>query len=130
METRRLMNDAMPRGLVWAQLGLYTWAVYAIARTGILLSKSELPASALVLSFATGIFRSLAAYGVSNENRWGYWAALAACAATSLPTLDDVVHEPTLLLHPDFLLLLIIPLVVVMCLLNPASRDFAKMWFK
>ena len=124
------MNDAMPQGLVWAQLGLYLWAGYAVVRTGVLLSKGELPASALVLVLATGVLRALAAYGISNENRWGWWLALVACAAATLPTLDDVVHAPTLLLHPDFLVLLIIPLVVVMCLLNPASRDFAKMWFK
>lgn len=124
------MNDAMPRGLVWAQLGLYTWAGFAIVRTGILLARGEAPASALVLAFAAGIFRALAGYGISNENRWGYWAALLACAVTTLPSLDDLVHAPTLLVHPDFLVLLIFPLVIAMCLLNPASRDFTKMWFK
>lgn len=124
------MNDAMPRGLVWAQLGLYTWAGVAIIRSGVLLFRGEAPASALVLAFAAAIFRGLSAYGISNENRWGYWLALLTCAVSTLPTLDDLVHGPALLLHPDFLLLLIIPLVVVLCLLNPASRDFAKMWFK
>ena len=124
------MNDAMPRGLVWAQGGLYLWAAFAIIRSGILTSMGDLPASALFLAFVVGVVRALAAYGVSNENRWGYWLGLIACAVTILPTLDDLVHRPSLLVHPDFLVLLIIPLGVAMCLLNPASRDFSKMWFK
>jgi hypothetical protein len=122
METRRLMNAAMPGGLYWAQFGLYGWAAYAVMRSVIV---DELSFWTMVC----GVARVAAAYGLSNERKWGYSLGLAVCALTIIPTLDDLVHRPTLLIRLDFVVLLVFPVAIAFCLLRPTCRDFVRTWF-
>jgi hypothetical protein len=121
VESRRFLNDAQPRPLFLAQFALYAWAVFAVLQsifTGF---------SALVLLFS--LVRVLAAWGLSEEGRWAYWLSLIVSALSLVPVLNDVVHRPGLLLHPDFLVLLAFPIIVISLLTHPASRDFERVWF-
>ena len=130
MESRRVTNPALPRGLYVAQLLLYVWAVYAIVWSGIWAWAGEDRGGALALAFMFGFARALAAYGVSNEGKWGYWLGLIVCGVTIIPTVNDVVHQPSLLLHPDVLVLFVLPFAVFFHLLEPSSRDYARTWFR
>jgi hypothetical protein len=127
METRRLTNPAMPRGLYWGQVGLYLWAGYALLQAIVV---GEFAGAAIVWLMVFGFVRFFAAYGISNENKWGYWMGLVVCALTIIPTLNSLVHEPGLLFHPDFLLLLVAPVAIFFSLLEPSSRDYARTWFR
>jgi hypothetical protein len=73
--------------------------------------------------------RVAAAYGLSNERKWGYSLGLAVCALTFVPTLSDMVQRPTLLIRLDFVVLLIFPVAIAACLLRPTCRDFVRTWF-
>ena len=130
MESRRVTNAALPRGLYLAQLLLYVWAIYAVVWSGIFAWAGDDRGGVLVLAVLFGFARALAAYGVSNEGKWGYWLALLVCGITVIPTLNDLVHQPSLLLHPDFLVLLALPIAVFFYLLEPSSRDYERTWFR
>jgi hypothetical protein len=78
--------------------------------------------------FALG--RILAAYGIANESRFGYWIAIGTCVVTIVPALDSAVHEPWLLVHPDYLVLLVMPIVILFQLATPTSRDHVRAWFR
>jgi hypothetical protein len=130
MESRRVTNPALPRGLYLAQLLLYSWAIYAIVWSAIWAWAGEDRGAVLGLAVVFGFARALAAYGVSNEGKWGYWLGLIVCGVTVVPTLDDLVHQPSLLLHVDFLVLIALPIAVFFYLLDPSSRDYARTWFR
>ncbi len=117
----------MPRGLYWGQVGLYLWAAYALVRAILV---GEFAGGAIVWLMVFGFVRVFAAYGISNENKWGYWMGLVVTALTIIPTLYALVHGPSLALHPDFLLLLVAPVAIFFSLLEPSSRDFARTWFR
>jgi hypothetical protein len=122
METRRLVNDSQPRALFAAQVALYIWAVYPFARMIIEGEPSPWPV-------IFGLASAVAAYGISNEGRWAYVLALGVAVLSLLPIIDDVVHRPTLLLMPDFLLLLAVPPTIILLLRNPSARDYVRVWF-
>jgi hypothetical protein len=124
------MNAAMPRGLYWAQVGLYLWAAYDVVWTGIAVWAGDATGATMMESVLFALIRSLAAYGVSNEGKWGYWLGLIVCTITTIPALNTLVHEPSSLLHPDFLLLLVLPISVFFGLLDASSRDYERTWFR
>ena len=113
----------MPRPLVWAQLALYLSAAYAITH-GFL--QGRVPAWELLI----GAWQLLGAYGVANEGRWGWRMGIAAAGAGLLPPVHQLVLDPSLLLHPDFLVLLALPLAAVWFLLEPEARDHQRAWFR
>lgn len=121
METR-LLNDSQPRSLLWAQVTLYVWALYPFVRMIIEGEPSPWP-------IVFGLAAAVAAYGISNEGKWAYALGLLVAALSLLPVLDDAVHRPTLLLLPDFLLLLAIPPTIILLLRNPSARDYVRVWF-
>jgi hypothetical protein len=122
VETRRLLNDTLPRSLVLAQVALYLWAVYPALRMVI---EGELSPWPVVF----GLAAAFAAYGISNEGAWAYWLAIGVATLSLLPVIDDAVHRPSLLLTPDFLLLLVIPPTIILLLRNPSARDYVRVWF-
>jgi hypothetical protein len=123
METRRALNPAMPTALVVAQLALYLGAFYAVARG---LAQLRFPGWELLI----GGWMVLAAYGIANEARWGWRMGLVAGAVSIVPALDQLVRAPAIALHPDFLVLLVVPLLIVGCLWEPSARDFRRAWFR
>jgi hypothetical protein len=123
METRRALNPAMPRALVWAQLALYVEAIYAVGHG---FAQLRFPGWEILL----GSGQLLAAYGIANEGRWAWRLGIAAGTAGLLPPLHELVLAPSLLAHPDFLVLLIVPVVVFCCLVEPSARDYQRAWFR
>jgi hypothetical protein len=123
MESRRALNPAMPTALVWAQLALYLGALYASARG---LAQLRFPAWELLI----GCWQLLAAYGIANERRWGWRMGLAAATASVLPAVDQFVRSPGVAWHPDFLVLVVVPVFTVCCLGEPSARDFQRAWFR
>jgi hypothetical protein len=113
----------MPTALVWGQLLLYLGAAYAVGHG---FAQLRFPGWELLF----GCWMLLAAYGIANERRWGWRLGLAAAAGSVLPAVDQVVRAPALGLHPDFLVLLVIPVVTVCCLGEPSARDFQRAWFR
>jgi len=130
MESRRVMNAAMPRGLYLAQVGLYLWAGYDVVWTAIAVWAGTATGATMMQAVLFALVRSLAGYGISNEGRWGYWLALLACVATVVPALKTLVYQPSLLLHPDFVLLLVLPITIFFWLFEPSSRDYGRTWFR
>ena len=122
METRRLVNESQPRSLFFAQVALYLWAVYPFARMIIEGEPSPWPV-------IFGLAAAFAAYGISNEGTWAYWLAIGVAVLSLFPVIDDAVHRPSLLLTPDFLLLLVIPPAIILFLRNPSARDYVRVWF-
>jgi len=122
METRRLVNDSQPRSLFWAQVALYVWAAYPFVRMIIEGEPSPWPV-------LFGLGAAFAAYGISNEGKWAYALGLGVAVLSLLPVIDDAVHRPTLLLMPDFLLLLAVPPTIIVLLRNPSARDYVRVWF-
>jgi hypothetical protein len=60
-------------------------------------------------------------YGVANERKWGYWAAVGAAIL------------PFVLLFDGFgggLLSLLFEIALVVLLLHPQSRSYYKVWFR
>jgi hypothetical protein len=123
MESRRALNPAMPTALVWAQLALYLGAVYASARG---LAQLRFPGWELLI----GCWQLLAAYGIANERRWGWRMGLVTATASVLPAVDQFVRSPGVGWHPDFLVLVVVPVFTVCCLGEPSARDFQRAWFR
>lgn len=113
----------MPRALVWAQVALYFEALYAVAHG---FAQVRFPAWELLL----GLWQLLAAYGIASEARWGWRLGVTVAVAGILPPLHELVLDPRLLLHPDFLLLLVLPVVAFLCLVEPGGRDYQRTWFR
>ena len=116
------MNDSQPRSLLWAQIALYVWAVYPFARMIVEGEPSPWPV-------VFGLTAAFAAYGISNEGKWGYALAMGVAVLSLLPVIDDAVHRPALLLKPDFLLLLTVPPMIILLLRNASARDYVRVWF-
>lgn len=116
------MNDSQPRSLYWAQIALYVWALYPFLRMVI---EGELSPWPVIFGLAS----AFAAFGISNEGTWAYVLALGVAVTSLVPILDDAVHRPSLLLTPDFVLLLVIPPTIVLLLRNPSARDYVRVWF-
>ncbi len=117
-----MVNDSQPRSLLWAQLALYFWAVYPFVRMIVEGEPSPWPV-------VFGLASAFAAYGISNEATWAYLLAIGVAATSLVPIIDDAVHRPSLLLTPDFLLLLVVPPAIILFLRNPSARDYVRVWF-
>ena len=109
--------------LVLAQVGLYTWAIYAIG-WGVV--RGQFPGWEVLAGFA----RVLGAYGIANEGRLGQGIAVLVSAVSALPALHEAVTEPRLLLHPEFVLLLVFPIAILLFLYEPSARDYQREWFR
>ena len=123
METRRGINGSQPTCLVWAQLLLYLGTVYAVGHG---LAQNRFPAWELLI----GLWALLAAYGIANEARWGWRMGLVVAVAAVLPPLAQVVRVPELALHPDVLVLLVVPVATLLCLGEASARDYQRAWFR
>jgi hypothetical protein len=94
---------------------------------------SYLSAGLAVLTFlALGAGLSLvlvllagAAYGIANERRWAYWAAVVLSCVYLLAQLAVFVFGGGF----GGLLSLIFALLLVALLLHPQSRQYERVWF-
>ncbi len=123
MERRRWLNQGQPQTLIIACFLLYFNAAFAILD---LLGTSFAGVRAVdLLPIAAGV---LAAYGIANERRWGYYLAVAV---SFLPFVFAAIinsnHNPFGGANP---ITLIFEIALVALLLHTESRRYQKVWFK
>ena len=123
METRRGVNGTQPLSLVWAQLLLFAGTVYSVGHGFV---EGRFPSWEVLI----GLFALLAAYGIANEARWGWRMGLVVAVAAVLPPLAQVVRVPGSALHPDVLVLLVLPVATLLCLGEASGRDYQRAWFR
>lgn len=118
-EPRRWFNQSQPQTLQMAVMLLYINAAFLVLGGAVF----NLLGLALVAGLGAG------AYGIANEQKWGYQAAVgAALINLTLPLavwgLDGVLDNFGLLLS------LVFDIALVALLLHPQSREYQKIWFR
>ena len=117
MNDGRFFNPHQPQTLQTATLLSYFSAVFDLLATGTF--------GAIMLAFALGL--AAGAYGIANEQRWGYFVAIAVAVVRVAWLVaffrSDVLAFPTILS-------LMFDGALVALLLHPMSRDYQRIWFK
>ena len=115
MARHRWIDKSQPQTLQGAVLFSYLSA--ALALLSFLALRSAL---SLVL-----VLLAVTAYGIANERRWAYWAAVA------LACLFLVVQVVAFFFGGGFggLLSLVFAGLLVALLLHPESRHYERIWF-
>ncbi len=121
METRRWTNPSQPQTLQAAVFLLYIWAainvLFGVVAQG-------LPELVLTIgAVAAGL-------GIASERRWGYLLGIAVAALRLVPVLGEVLSEGIVEIF-DFGLVMvaIYPVVLLILLGHPQSRDYQRIWF-
>lgn len=119
MQTRRWLNDTQPQTLQFAVIMLYFDAFFHLLNTlqaGVL--------SLLLVGLLAGTVG--AAYGIANEQKWGYFLGIAMAFAPALLRL--------VFLDSPFagvgLISLMLEVALIAALLHPMSRNYQRIWFK
>ena len=122
METRRWTNPSQPQTLQIAVFLLYANAVMSLLLFDRFVVRywNDLLAFGVIAAFAAGGF------GVANEKRWGYKAALAAAFVEALTFVWIMFRYDA---WGDFLISAMFSIALVALLLHPQSRDYEKIWF-
>jgi hypothetical protein len=68
----------------------------------------------------------VAAYGVANERRWGYWLGIVLAGLTALLYLLVLVYG----LVFAVVLNLVFTVLLMALYLHPQSREYQRIWFK
>jgi hypothetical protein len=118
MQSRRWLNQSQPQTLVIACFLLYLNAAFAVLA---ILAGAQLPLI-YVLTLAGGV---AGAYGIANEQRWGYIAALGTALVPFI--IPIATGRNPFQTDP---LTLIFEIALVALLLHPQSREYQKIWFK
>lgn len=120
-EPRRFFNPSQPQTLQIAVWLLYLNAVFYVIG-GYL---TWLPFGLLIVAATAG-----GAFGVANEQKWGYAAALASAFSPFLLRLlfwDGNLVDRLLGFN---VISLMFEVALVCLLLHPMSRDYQRIWFK
>lgn len=116
METRRFLNQTQPQTLQGATILLYINAVFAVLRIG--------SGSPFVLAVILG---GVAAYGIANDQKWGYYGGIAVALLALLGGILQVSLER---LGFNLAVSLAFQLLLVYLLLHPMSLGYKRTWFK
>ena len=122
METKRWFNPSQPQTLQIA-----VWLLYFNAVGGLLLGSIYLSLGAL---FGLGalVGCAAAAFGIANEQRWGYLLGVAMAVLQVL--LIVAVVGPMGVFRGVALISFLFAVALVALLLHPMSRDYQRIWFK
>ncbi len=121
MRNRRWINQSQPQTLQGAVLFCYLNAALALLYT------LFLGANVTYLYYYLPVLvLALAAYGIANERKWGYWGGVVLACLNVLGVLALLV------LGGGFfgVLNLLFAGVLVALLLHPESRHYARIWFR
>lgn len=115
MAERKWIDQSQPQTLQAAVLFCYLNAALAVLY---LLAFGAAPSLVLILMAGAG-------YGIANERRWAYWAAvvLAVLYLVGQVALLFAVHGFGVLLNVAF------AAILVALLLHPHSRAHQRIWF-
>jgi hypothetical protein len=119
METRRWTNPSQPQTLYIAHLLLYINAVISVILSGF---------NPIIVLFAAG--GALAAYGIANERKWGYYLGLVVAGLELLPAAIGLYGNVGLIFNINFLLAILFPVALFILLIHPMSREYQRIWFK
>ncbi len=122
METRRWTNPSQPQTLYLAQFLLYFDAFWLVIQGNLF--------NPIGLLLITGSVA--AAFGIANEQKWGYWLGLAVAGFGLFVTVAPLFGAAGLkrLLDIFYLIALVFAVALVVLLLHPESRDYQKIWFR
>ncbi len=117
MDDRRFFNPHQPQTLQTATFLAYFSAFFDLLSIGTF--------GPVMFAFAVGL--TAGAYGIANEERWGYIVAIVV-AIVRVGWLvaffgSDVLAFPTILS-------LVFDGALVALLAHPMSRDYQRIWFK
>ncbi|MFN8036608.1 MAG: hypothetical protein U0V73_11790 [Acidimicrobiia bacterium] len=123
MNERTFFNPHMAQTLVSLQMLLYLNAAFALLGA---LSGAG-PLALLVVAAFAG-----AAYGIANEQRWGYYLSIAVVVLVfglMLLYLAQGGSVTTLLGFPGILEVMF-DVVLAVLVFHPQSREYQRIWFK
>jgi len=117
---RRWFNNTQPQTLQIAVILLYIDAAFSLIFGG------------LLFFFPIGLIITVAmaagAFGIANEQRWGYALGLVGAGLNLLKPLIAGFSLTEYIGYDPLGLLLAVALVAL--LLHPMSRDYQRIWFK
>jgi hypothetical protein len=123
METKRWFNPSQPQTLQIA-----VWLLYFNAVLGVLLGGSIYFALGLLGGFASLVGCAAAAFGIANEQRWGYLLAVAMAVLQVILIIGGVGLMG--IFQGAALISFLFAIALVALLLHPMSRDYQRIWFK
>jgi hypothetical protein len=123
METKRWFNPSQPQTLQIA-----VWLLYFNAVLGVLLGGSIYFALGLLAGFASLVGCAAAAFGIANEQRWGYLLAVAMAVLQVILIIGGVGLMG--IFQGAALISFLFAIALVALLLHPMSRDYQRIWFK
>lgn len=130
METRRWTNPSQPQTLYMAHLFLYISAAFNLLY-GIMngftwvLPDFRQPSLALIACEIVG------GYLIANERRLGWWLGLGSVALSLYPPARILMLAGArIIFDVNFILAVAFPLVLLILLVHPMSRDYQRIWFK
>jgi hypothetical protein len=116
---RRWFNPSQPQTLVIA-----TWLLYIDGVLGLLGFFSGNP-----LALISGLASAAAAFGIANEQKWGYGLGIAV-SVLELVLLVVIAGGFTGLVRGTLLIPFLFAIALVAALLHPLSREYQKVWFE
>ena len=120
MSERRWFNSSQPQTLQLAQMLLYLGGglgllvaviTGGLGRLGIIISIGEI----------------VAAFGIANEKKWGYWVGVVFAFLPFVLIAYFLVHYHVLAIG---LFSLVIDVVLVIALFHPMTREYKRIWFR
>jgi uncharacterized membrane protein len=127
MESRRWVNQSQPQTLYLATVLSYLNAAFALLFFG----SSPLFYFTLVPGLLLLGAQVAGAYGIANEQRWGYLVAVVVSALALVPFVVFLASEGLgELLSPRFLLAALFPVALFALLIHPMSREYQRIWFR
>ena len=139
MEPKRWTNASQPQTLQIAVFLLYAGAVFGLIfgdnRIWYQAAVFELTNSTSAINIgrllwgATIIASAAGAYGIANEQSWGYRLGLAAAIGPLAARLIVLVLNQISPFNSDVISLMF-DIALVVLLLHPQSREYQRIWFK
>ena len=140
METQRWINRSQPQTLQIAVFLLYFGAVFSLLfgdhRDWYLIAADQVvssPETARTLSrvfwFAAIVAAVVGGFGIANEKKWGYYAALGAAIAPLAARVIALLFEQISPFESEVISLMF-DIALVALLVHPQSRDYQRIWFK
>ena len=123
MQTRRWISTSQPETLRTVTILLYLNAAFDLF--------GFLGGGVSLLELALGLAGAAGAYGIANDKKWGYYAAVAAAGLLLAHTLLLLLFNGFGLLgNLNFIINTMFRVALFVLLVHPMSRSYTRIWFK
>lgn len=140
METQRWINRSQPQTLQIAVFLLYLTAVssllfgqhydwYLLAVHEVVGNVNNLRTLSRLVWLVAIVASVAGGFGIANEKKWGYYAALGAAAAPLAARTIVLVLAQISPLDSEVISLMF-DIALMALLVHPQSRDYQRIWFK